>query len=131
MSMKEIQALLIEDNPIHALLIKKLLENVEGRQFEVKTAGNLASGIEQLQQAEVDVILLDLVLPDSQELDTYFAMRAEAADLPIVILTGIDDVTLATRSVEAGAQNFMVKTELDSETLGRAIRNAIDVTHPG
>jgi len=127
--MKEIQALLIEDNPIHALLIKKLLENVEGRQFEVKTAGNLASGIEQLQQA--DVILLDLVLPDSQELDTYFAMRAEAADLPIVILTGIDDVTLATRAVEAGAQNFMVKTELDSETLGRAIRNAIDVTHPG
>lgn len=126
-----IRALLIEDNPIHALLIKKLLEDVEDQQFEVETAGDLASGVQQLHQAKIDIILLDLILPDRQELDTYFAMRAEAADLPIVILTGIDDVTLATRAVEAGAQDFMVKTDLDSETLGRAIRNAIDVTRPG
>lgn len=106
-----INALLIEDSPIHARLIQSLLDDVDGQRFEVDIADRMESGLQRLRQGGVDIVLLDLVLPDSQELASYFRVRAEATDLPVVILTGIDDVTLAARAVEAGAQNFMVKTK--------------------
>jgi glutamate dehydrogenase (NAD(P)+) len=122
------RALLIEDNPIHARLIQKLLAEVEGQAFEIDTADRLATGVERLGAGDYDVVLLDLVLPDSQELATYYGVRAEARDLPIVILSGIDDVNLAARAVEAGAQDYLVKTKLDAATLGRSIHYAVEIT---
>ena len=121
------RALLIEDNPIHARLIQKLLEDVRGQDFAVTIADHLEAGIAHLREGGVDVVLLDLVLPDSQELATYFRVRAEAPDLPVVILTGIDDVNLAARAVESGAQDFMVKTKLDAASLGRSIHYAVEM----
>jgi glutamate dehydrogenase (NAD(P)+) len=123
-----IRTLLVEDNPIHARLIQKLLDDVEGESFEVEIAERLDAALERLRAGGVDVILLDLVLPDSQELDSYFRLRAEATDLPIVILTGIDDVSLAARAVEAGAQDFKVKTKLDALSLGRSVHYAIEMS---
>jgi glutamate dehydrogenase (NAD(P)+) len=123
-----IHALLIEDNPIHARLIQSLLDDVEGQRFEVEIADRMETGLQRLRQGGVDIVLLDLVLPDSQELASYFRVRAEATNLPVVILTGIDDITLAARAVEAGAQDFMVKTKLDALSLGRSIHYAMEIT---
>jgi glutamate dehydrogenase (NAD(P)+) len=125
---KAIHILLIEDNPIHARLIQSLLDDIEGQQFEVETADRMEAGLQRLRQGGVDIVLLDLVLPDSQELASYFRVRAEATNLPVVILTGIDDITLAARAVEAGAQDFMVKTKLDALSLGRSIHYAMEMT---
>ena len=130
MSGKPLRALLIEDNPIHARLIEKLLEEVGSYDVALQTGGTLATGLEMLGRGEVfDVVLLDLVLPDSQEMDTYFRVRAAVPELPVLILSGIDDVTLASRAVEAGAQDYLVKTSLDAQTLGRSIRYAREITH--
>ncbi|MBT4101487.1 MAG: response regulator [Gemmatimonadetes bacterium] len=130
MSGKPLRALLIEDNPIHARLIEKLLEEVGSYDVALQTGGTLATGLEMLGRGEdFDVVLLDLVLPDSQEMDTYFRVRAAVPELPVLILSGIDDVTLASRAVEAGAQDYLVKTSLDAQTLGRSIRYAREITH--
>ncbi len=127
---KALRALLIEDNPIHARLIEKLLEEVSSYAVVLQTRNSLAGGLELLGKGEdFDVVLLDLVLPDSQEMDTYVRVRAAVPELPILILSGIDDVTLAARAVEAGAQDYLVKTSLDANTLGRSIRYAREITH--
>lgn len=127
---KPLRALLIEDNPIHARLIEKLLEAVDSYSVDLATRESLAAGLEVLGGGDgYDVVLLDLVLPDSQELDTYFRVRAVVPELPIVILSGIDDIKLAARAVEAGAQDYLVKTSLDAHTLGRSIRYAREITH--
>ncbi|MDA0335744.1 MAG: response regulator [bacterium] len=123
-----IRTLLIEDNPIHARLIQRLLDEVEGQHFQVQTVDRLDLGLQHLRQNVVDIVLLDLVLPDSEELATYFRVRAEATDLPIVILTGLDDINLAARAVEAGAQDFMVKSKLNAMSLGRSIHYAMEMT---
>lgn len=76
----------------------------------------------RLKQGASDLVLLDLILPDSQELETLFRIRSVASDVPVVILTGIDHVKLAARAVEAGASDFLLKTRLNGVALDRAIR---------
>ncbi|GAB3104128.1 response regulator [Aestuariicella hydrocarbonica] len=114
--------LLVEDNPLHARLIEKLVAGEPQLHCVIETVVNLADGLMRLSHGGIDLLLLDLVLPDSQELDTLFRVRAAQPDIPIVILTGIDDLTLAARAVDAGAYDYLVKTHLNSVSLGRAIR---------
>jgi len=117
--------LLIEDNPIHAKLIEKLLGQATGHVFDVTTEDCLQLGLAQLGKANFDLILLDLVLPDSQDLETFFRVRAEAPNLPIVILTATDDTTLAAKAVEEGAQAYLLKSKINSAMLERSIRYAL------
>ncbi len=123
-----IKALLIEDNPVHTRLIQSLLDETDGPVFSLETADNLSTGLNRLAKNGIDVVLLDLMLPDSEELDTFFRVRAAAPDLPIVILSGLDDVTLAAKAVQAGAQDYLVKAHLNSALLLRSIRYAIERT---
>ena len=123
-----ISVLLIEDNPIHARLIQNLLDEATGPGFELISADRLSTGLARIDDGGIDVVLLDLVLPDSQELETLERMRAAAPDIPIVILTSLDDVTLAAKAVEAGAQDFLIKTETNSTLLARSIHYAIERT---
>lgn len=125
---ERISVLLIEDNPIHARLIQNLLEESKTSVFDLNSADRLSTGIERLAGGNIDVILLDLVLPDSQELETLERVRAAAPEMPIVILTSLDDVTLAAKAVEEGAQDFLIKTETNSRTLTRSIHYAIERT---
>ena len=127
MSDHRISVLLVEDNPIHARLLQNLLAEVRSPVFELETVDRLASGLERLAQGGIDVVLLDLVLPDSQELETFIRVRAQVTDIPIIILTGLDDMGLATRAVEAGAQDFLVKTQVNSTVLARSIHYAIEL----
>lgn len=117
--------LMIEDNPIHARLIHNLLKET-GVGYNVITAVSLAEGLQHIAQDEIDVILLDLVLPDSQELDTFIRVRTAAIRVPIIILASIDDVSLAARAVEAGAQDYLIKNEIKGPYLTRSMHYAME-----
>jgi DNA-binding response OmpR family regulator len=117
--------LLIEDNPGDARLIEVMLGDVHGMPFHLECADRLQAGLQRLDQGGVDMVLLDLGLPDSSGLDTVKRTHAHAPDVPIIVLTGHDDEVLGVNSVWMGAQDYLVKGAVDSTLLGRAIRYAI------
>ena len=121
-----LKVLLIEDNPGDARLIREMLIAMKGRAFDVECADRLSIGLDHLAEGGIDVILLDLSLPDSQGLDTFVRAQAQASGVPIVVLTGLDDETLAVRAVQEGAQDYLVKGHVDGYSLTRAIRYAIE-----
>ncbi len=124
---RTVTVLLIEDNPIHARLLRGLLDHAEGQPFAVTAVETAAAGVQCLAHQPVDVVLLDLVLPDSQELETYVRVRAHAPETPIIILTGLDDTDLARHAVEAGAQDYLIKTQLNATVLTRSIHYALQL----
>lgn len=125
-SMNEItKILLIEDNPADARLIREMLVE-SGLDFELKYTGSLTEGQELISGWGADVILLDLGLSESQGFETFLEMRDYASQIPIVILTGLDDEELAIKSVKENAQDYLVKGEINSRMIGHAIRYAIE-----
>ena len=88
----------------------------------------LAEGVARLRQGQIDVVLTDLDLPDSSGLDTFAALKAAARDLPIIVLSGLDDETAAVNAVHAGAEDYLVKDRLTPPLILRAIIYAIERT---
>ncbi len=123
-----IRVLLIEDNPIHVKLIDNLLASSRAPAFDLQTAGQLSEGLSRLDRGDIELVLLDLTLPDSQDLETFIRVRAHMPHLPVVIVTGVDDIKLAARAVEAGAQDYLVKTQLNASVLARSLRYALERT---
>src|SRR5262245_22377883 len=119
-----INVLLIEDNPVQAKHIANLLAGSNSPIFDLQIAAQLGEGLERIGAAaangHIDIVLLDLMLPDSEDLETFARVHARAPNLPVVILTGLDDVSLAARAVELGAQDYLLKTKLDRAEIGRA-----------
>ena len=126
MPQETLKILLIEDNPGDARLLQELLKEVVSLQFEMEQVDCLSRGIQCLSQQTFDVILLDLSLPDSQDLDTFVQLHSRVRDLPIVVITGLNDETLAVRAVQEGAQDYLVKGQVSSDVLARSIRYAIE-----
>ncbi|MBI3978709.1 MAG: HAMP domain-containing histidine kinase [Chloroflexi bacterium] len=126
MSTKPISILLVEDNPGDARLLRETLADVGTAQFDLVHVECLAEAWAALDASRFDVVLLDLLLPDGQGLDAIDRLRVRARDVPIVVLTGIDDETLAVGAVQEGAQDYLVKGHVDSGLLVRAIRYAIE-----
>ena len=126
MSDKHTKILLIEDNPAYTRLIQKKLAVSSQAECQIECADHLSTGLEHLVKGEIDVVLLDLGLPDSQGLDTLRKVRAQAPAVPIVVATGLDDETLAVQAVRQGAQDYLVKGDIDSKTLWRVIRYAVE-----
>jgi len=124
--LKRIKVLLIEDSRGDARLIEEYLAEVEGLRFEVEGAARLAQGMERLTRPGVDVVLLDLSLPDSRGLDTFIKLHAAAPHVPTVVLTGFDDEDLALRAVQEGAEDYLVKGHVNSNLLARSLRYAIE-----
>ncbi|MGR2741044.1 Glu/Leu/Phe/Val dehydrogenase dimerization domain-containing protein [Billgrantia sp. Q4P2] len=122
MSATPIHLLLIEDNALHRRLIQQLLKADTQLRCDVEAVERLDTGLMRLAQGNVDLVLLDLVLPDSQELETLWRVRLVAPQVPVVILTSLDDVKLAARAVESGAYDYLVKSHLKGASLGRAVR---------
>jgi PAS domain S-box-containing protein len=121
-----IKILLVEDDDGCALLLKTVLTRWRYGAFNIQRADTLSAAVLMVAAGGVDIILLDLGLPDSQGLDTFVRMRAAAAQVPIIILSGADDETLAITMVQQGAQDYIVKGQVDNELLVRAIRYAIE-----
>jgi len=122
------RVLLIEDNPVDAVLIKGLLSRVPRAKFEVETAEKLATGLNMIERGGFDVIISDLTLPDSQGLETFIRVFEAAGAVPVVVLTGVDDLRLAAKAVEEGARAYLVKGKIDGNRLARSLRYAIQRT---
>ncbi len=120
------RVLLVEDNPGDARLIQEYLAESTDASYDIVAADRLAAGLERLAQGGVDVVLLDLTLPDSQGLGTFQKLRDQAPDVPVIVLSGLDDAELADRAVREGAQDYLIKGQVSSRSLGRAIRFAIE-----
>jgi PAS domain S-box-containing protein len=118
--------LLIEDNPGDARLIQELLSEVKTASFEIELAGRLSEGLEALSATTFDVVLLDLSLPDSSGLDTLVKTLSAAQQEAIIMLTVLDDEDVAVEAVRKGAQDYLVKGQIDENALCRAIRYAIE-----
>ncbi|NTU78106.1 MAG: response regulator [Chloroflexales bacterium] len=120
-----IHALLIEDNPGDARLLQELLRESQAP-IVITHTDRLASSYLCLARGAVDVILLDLSLPDSQGLSTFTSVHAAAPAVPVVVLTGLNDATVALQAMQAGAQDYLVKGQVDGDGLARALRYAIE-----
>ena len=123
-----IHALLIEDNPGDARLILEMLREAGAGPASValSRADRLAGGLERLANRDVDLVLLDLSLPDSSGLETFEAVHSAAPDVPVVVLSGLDDEALALRAVHDGAQDYLVKGQVEGGTILRSMRYAIE-----
>jgi len=120
------KVLLIEDDPEDALLLREMLAQRRDSRFNLECADRLQAGLERLGNGGTDVLLLDLSLPDSIGLETVHKVHAHASGVPIVVLTGLDDEALAIRAVREGAQDYLVKGQVDSNLLVRSIHYAIE-----
>jgi len=123
---KRISILLVEDNSGDRRLINEMLAEASNVIFDVKYAGRLQAAMEYLGQNRVDVILLDLGLPDSQGLETLRKTYAQVSEMPIVVLTGLNDEMIGVQAVNEGAQDYLIKGQVDTHLLSRTIRYAIE-----
>ena len=121
-----LRILLVEDNPDDAELLRESLSEVASPHFELTHVPRLADALERLGGERFDAVLSDLGLPDSQGLATFARLQARAPDVPIVVLTGLDDETVAVRAVQDGAQDYLVKGQLSAGLLVRSIRYALE-----
>jgi two-component system cell cycle sensor histidine kinase/response regulator CckA len=122
---RAIRVLLVEDNPGDARLILELLREIEGA-FEFERFDRLEPALQRLKQAGIDVVLLDLGLPDSQGIETFARAHREARGEPIVVISGLDDEVLALEAVRRGAQDYVVKGRIEGRLLARVIRYAVE-----
>jgi signal transduction histidine kinase len=121
-----IKILLVEDNYEHVQFLTQLLLTAATARYEVAVAGSLQTGLEALEAHRPQLILLDLSLPDSDGLDTFVGMIERAPEIPIVVLSGINDVALAVETVQFGAQDYLVKGHVDNDLLIRSLQYAME-----
>ncbi len=126
MNNQPINIMLVEDNPGDARLIGELLKDVRGGRYQLDHVGRLSEGTEHIKRGTVDVVLLDLGLPDCSGLDGVTTVKGIADQVPIVVLTGLDDEAVAVAAVKTGAQDYLVKGQVDGNLLWRSIRYAIE-----
>ena len=120
------RVLLLEDNPADARLIEEAVSEAADAGVELVHVTRLASALEHLEAGDVDLVLLDLSVPDSYGFETFTKAQTGAGEVPIVVLSGTDDEDLAVRAVRAGAQDYLVKGRVDGNLLIRAMRYAIE-----
>lgn len=117
--------LLVEDNPGDAQLVNEMLGQSVRERYEVLHVPLMAKALEALRTRDVDVVVLDLRLPDCEGIDAVRAVREVEREVPIVVLTGSDDEQLAMACIDAGAQDYLPKNEVRPQALRRAIGYAI------
>ena len=121
-----ISILLIEDNPRDVALFKEILGEVNTVNFELTHCNTLSSALTLLSKESFGIILLDLSLPDGKGLDTVVRTHAAVPNVPIVVMSGLGDEELAVRALHEGAQDYLVKGQVDGNLLIRAMRYAIE-----
>ncbi|MFO7996248.1 MAG: ATP-binding protein [Dehalococcoidia bacterium] len=126
MADKSVSILLVEDNPGDRRLIREMLAEASDVAFDVQYADRLQAAIECLGQNGVEVVLLDLGLPDSQGLETLRKVYAQVSEMPIVVLTGLNDEMVGVQAINEGAQDYLIKGQVDTQLLRRTIRYAIE-----
>jgi PAS domain S-box-containing protein len=122
----KIRILLIEDNPGDVRLIQEMLKENSGIQFKLGHCDNLSTGLQKLQKENFDILLLDLGLPDSKGLDTLKKVSDQVKEIPIVVLTSLDDKEVGIEAVQEGAQDYLIKGQIGGNLLVPVIQYAIE-----
>ena len=127
MSARPIEILMVEDNPSDADFIRETLSESLALQFEITHFERLDHTVSRLEEDNnFDLVLLDLSLPDSSGLDTFREVQRAADELPIVVLTGLDDEEVGLQAIQEGAQDYLVKSEVENRVLVRVLRFATE-----
>jgi DNA-binding response OmpR family regulator len=117
--------LVIEDDDNDALLVQRALD-ASRRPFTPERATSLSAALDRLARGGVDVVLLDLALPDAQAFDGVHRISAAYPFVPVVVLTGLEDEDVGLKAVQVGAQDYLVKGNLDPRLLDRSLRYAME-----
>jgi signal transduction histidine kinase len=124
-----VKILLIEDDEQDLTLIKIHLARATKFFYTLESASRLEEGLARLQEQEIDIVLCDLSLPDEQGLETFRQLYAQFPQVPIIILTGLDDEEIGLTALSLGAQDYLIKGDFKSSVLVRAIRYALERHH--
>lgn len=127
MEKQKFRILLIEDNPGDAVTIREMLKESDDMNYDISYTNRLDDGLKILIKDNFDLILLDLCLPDSEGMDTFNIMKYNAPDIPIIVLTGLKEDIFAVSAVRRGAEDYLVKDELNSDLLATSIKKAMQV----
>jgi len=119
-----LKILLVEDNADDADLLRRALQEVGSPVFDLTTVKRLEQAVKQSREESFDAILLDLSLPDSRGLETVITMTLHASSVPVVVLTGLDDENMGLEAIRKGAQDYLVKGNVDGNLISRVIRHA-------
>lgn len=125
-NLSTVKILLVEDYLDFVRIIKYILMSERHPRFEIETAATLAEALHKLKTQDFDMVLLDLGLPDSQGLDTFDQIAALHKKIPVVILSGIDDENLSLALVKRGAQDYIVKNDIDEKIFARILKHALE-----
>ena len=120
MAQKPMTVLLVEDNPGDAIPMRRMLAAL-GPDFSIAHVSKLSDCLKQLQNGGIDLVLLDLTLPDSWGLETLTRTRAQNQAIPIIVITGLSEREIAVKALNQGAQDFIAKERLEEHLLGRAV----------
>jgi signal transduction histidine kinase len=126
MKEKAIQVLLVEDNAGDVRLLREMFHGEKSDSFELTHLLRMSEAETHLAKGGVDIVLLDMGLPDGHGLDTVRRAHAAAPGVPLIVLTGLDDEALAAEAMTQGAQDYMIKGQIESRALPRALRHAIE-----
>ncbi len=117
---------MVEDSPHDAALVRSVLGGQSESKFDLVHRDRLEAGLDYLQHGTVDIVLLDFSLPDSKGLDTFRRVNSEHPELPVIVLTSLEDDAVAVQAVAEGAQDYLAKRYLDGRLLTRSIRYALE-----
>ena len=118
--------LLLEDNEDDQELVRIMLSRAKDVAFELETVSTLAEAIDRLSVGRYDAVLVDLTLPDSRDIDTIRNLHLHAPEMPLIALTGQDDMPTELAALAIGAQDYLIKGQDDVRMLTRAIRHAME-----
>jgi signal transduction histidine kinase len=126
MKTRALKVLLVEDNAGDARLLREMFTTERPGSIELTHLMRMSEALVHLAKGGVDIVLLDMGLPDGHGLDTVRRARAVAPDVPLVVLTGLDDEALAAEAMKEGAQDYLIKGQIENRALPRALRHAIE-----
>ncbi len=123
---KALQVLLVEDNAGDARLLREMFSKEEAGSFTLTHLTRMSEAEKRLAQGGVDIVLLDMGLPDGHGMETLRRARAAASDVVMIVLTGLEDEALAAESIKEGAQDYLIKGQIENRALPRALRHAME-----
>ena len=123
---EKLQILVVEDNPADVDFIHEMLPQAGPLNFQIEAVERLSEALTRLERKDIDLVLLDLGLPDSHGLTTFHRLRQAATDVPVIVLTSTDDEELAVTAVQDGAQDYLVKGQVSRKSLARTVRYALE-----
>ncbi len=126
MKEKTLQVLVVEDNAGDVRLLREMFSKEKPGSFELTHLLRMKEAVLHLAKGGVDIVLLDMGLPDGHGLDTVRRVHAAAPGVPVIVLTGLDDEALAAEAMKEGAQDYLIKGQIENRALPRALRHAIE-----